>query len=104
MINQNMRNLGDQLGLEAIFQGVNGHGMLSFSSGGPLVGYVFKTPEEAVARFGKRIKIDDRTLRFSGPFKKGYSDSVYKQREGSDRQEQMEYAYGYLKKLLEGVK
>lgn len=92
--------LADRMGLEVEYRGLNPMGQHLFSNGSPLVTDVFNTCEEAVARFGKRIKIDDAFLRNSTPYRDGLKATVYAPRKGADRIEQMEYANGYMRGLI----
>jgi hypothetical protein len=74
-----------------------------FGNGSPLATDIFNTLEEAVERFGKRIKIDNRVYAQSLNFKTGYSAKTYSPRPNCDRVERIEYGMGYLKRLIEGA-
>lgn len=101
----NTRNtLADQLGSEVQFMGQNGVKQHLFSNGaGGLVTDVFDTLEEAVARFGKRIKVDAKVYAQSVNFRQGYAAQKYAPRPNADRVERIEYGFGYLKRLIENA-
>lgn len=92
--------LADRINADVLFHGVNAHKQFMFKNGSNLVTNLFVTLEEAVARFGQRIKIDDRVLRHSTPFQNGLASTTYSPRPGADQQELHEYGSGYLKRLL----
>jgi hypothetical protein len=91
----------DIMGLEVTYFGLNGVKQHMFGNGSPLATDIFNTLEEAVERFGKRIKIDSRAYVQSINFKAGYADTSYAPRPNMDRVERIEYGMGYLKRLIE---
>ncbi len=97
---QHRENLGDRIGADVDYRGVNVHRQHLFANGSPLINFICDTPEEGIARFGQRIKISDKVLKYSAAFQKGLSDATYSPREGADQQELHEYGSGYLKRLL----
>lgn len=91
----------DLLKLDVSYLGQNGVKQHLFGNGSPLATHVFTTLEEAVERFGKRIKIDARVYAQSVNFRQGYAAQTYAPRSGADRVERIEYGMGYLKRLIE---
>ncbi len=100
-MNNPKHTMADSLKMDAVYLGVNGVKQHMFGSPGPLVTHVFTTLDEAIERFGDRIKIDDRPYKMSFNFKQGYESAVYAPRPNADRVERLEYAFGHLKRLLE---
>lgn len=94
-------SMADVMNMDAQYAGTNGVGQHLFGSPGPLVTHVFTTLQEAVDRFGSRIKIDERPYKLSINFKHGYEAEIYNPRPNSDRVEKLEYAFGHLKRLVE---
>jgi hypothetical protein len=96
-------NLADRIGADVDYRGVNHRKQHMMASGGPLVSHLFNTLEDAVAQFGRRIKVSDRVLKHSTPFRNGYAAKSYSPRDGADQQEMHEYGSGYLKRLLDDL-
>jgi hypothetical protein len=94
------QTLADRINADVEFHGINRHGQFMAKNGSPLITDLFPTAEAMVARFGQRIKIDDRVLKHSTPYQNGLAAVTYSPREGADQQEVREYASGYLKRLL----
>lgn len=94
-------SMGDALGLDVTYFGQNGVKQHMFGNGTPIATDIFNTLEEAVQRFGKRIKIDPRPYVQSLNFKQGYEATAYAPRANADRVERIEYGMGYLKGLIE---
>jgi hypothetical protein len=94
-------SMGDALGLDVTYFGQNGVKQHMFGNGTPIATDIFNTLEEAVQRFGKRIKIDPRPYVQSLNFKQGYEATAYAPRPNADRVERIEYGMGYLKGLIE---
>lgn len=91
----------DLLGLDVTYAGQNGVKQHLFCSGSAIVTHVFNTLEEAVDRFGKRIKVEPKHYVQSVNFKQGYASQTYAPRANADRVEKIEYGMGYLKRLIE---
>lgn len=92
----------DLLSLDVTYLGQNGVKQHLFSNGaGGLATHVFTTLEEAVERFGKRIKVEPKHYVQSVNFKQGYASNSYAPRPNADRVERIEYGMGYLKRLIE---
>lgn len=99
----NEQTMADQLQMQVEYKGRNAVKQHQFANGSPLVNAIYETLEQAVARFGRRIKIDDRFYALSAPFKLGYAAAKYDPRSGAGQQEILEYGLGYMKRLIEGV-
>jgi len=100
---KNPVTLADRINADVQYRGINARKEHMFANGGLLVSHVFATLEEGVARFGKRIKVDQRVLTHSTVFTKGVEDGGagrYAPRKEADRQEHFEYGSGYLVGLL----
>lgn len=102
MLHPDNQSLADQLGAQVIYHGQNAAGDHLFANGGPLVTHRFGTPERAVQRFGKRIKIDSPA---GSPH---HAEGLAACRAGdipdcrlTHPQERREYMFGYLAGLLE---
>lgn len=91
----------DILGLDVTYLGTNGVKQHLFGNGSPIASHVFTTLEEAVERFGKRIKVEPKHYVQSVNFKQGYASNSYAPRPNADRVERIEYGMGYLKRLIE---
>lgn len=101
------QTLADRIGARVEYRGQNVRKFHMFSNGSsPLVTDIFSTLEEGVIRFGARIEIKDKVLKFSTPFQRGYKDAgthAFYVRDIADAQERHEYGSGYLKRLLEAL-
>lgn len=90
-----------QIEWDVEYRGVSGTKQHMFSdAGSPVVSHVFDTLDQALAQFGKRIKIDDRAYRFSAGYRAGLESKTYSPRSGADKQERLEYGLGYLRRKL----
>lgn len=100
-MNNSAHSMADVLGLPAEYRGLNQVGQHMFSNGSPLVTHVFQHLDEALQRFGKRVKIEEKFYRFSAGYRAGLASPVYAPRSGAQKQELMEYGLGYLKRKLD---
>lgn len=100
-MNNSAHSMADVLGLPAEYRGLNQVGQHMFSNGSPLVTHVFMHLDEALQRFGKRVKIEEKYYRFSAGYRAGLASPVYAPRSGAQKQELMEYGLGYLKRKLD---
>lgn len=96
--------LADRIGADVEYRGQNVRHQHMFANGSVLVTDIFDTLEQAVARFGPRVKIKDKVLKHSTVYQQGYKDAETGKffiREQADQQERHEYGSGYIKRLLE---
>lgn len=98
------QTLADRIGARVTYRGQNIRKQHMFCNGTALVTDIFPTLPAGVARFGKRIEIDEKNLRFSTIFQQGYEDAkkgIFFIRDAAEQQERLEYGSGQLKFLLE---
>lgn len=99
MLNRN-NLLADNLKLKVEYKGVSPQKQHLFSSGGPLISYVFNTLEEAVERFGDRINLQEKRNGLSFFFKAGLESTKYDPLPTAKGQNLVEYGLGRMKQLM----
>jgi len=100
----------DKLGLSVTYIGVSAQGQHMFSNGQhPNVTDLFDKMDDAVARFGRRIELNEDVVKFSMPGRAGFHDGkagIYRpvrmaeDHPASTQIELLEYGIGYLSALL----
>lgn len=95
----------DEVNLPAYFLGQNVQGQFLAGNGSLLVSHIFRTPEELLARFGKRLDLKEGEYKFSGSFAAGKTAALagksYEPVKSHGTQAVLEYGHGYLSGLRE---
>ena len=96
-----LNTYADVMSLPVEYAGRNPVGQHLFKNGSPLVTDVYDTLESAVERFGNRIQTYDKRYRLSHDWKAGNTATSYSPPEKTKKQENMEYALGYIRRLID---
>lgn len=96
-----MKNgLADKLNLPVHYRGVTGTKQHGFSIGTQFVNRITGTLEEAVAQWGQRIKVDEKSYALLADYRQGMADTKYSPRPQAKTADLLAYGMGYLKRLL----
>lgn len=94
----------DILNAEVIYHGLNPVGSHQWANGSPLITDITPTIDEGIERWGQRINTQDRYYKQSINFADGRKSKTYAPRQGSSKQEKLEYGLGYIRGRLDEMK